>query len=200
VRSYCGRSGHQEREDNDHQSLEKTLPHWLKLSFKSNHPPHMKGCLIQSIQNRVSTILLCQGCQHLFNEISSLRRDLQLKCFPQGLIYSAINSKGSRRPDKGQNPLGPCDGRFGQVQTCRESIQHYDDLQNWTHSQVTHVHILVYSLPSLMQLCFSWLLWPFPHSVHRIGQCFPNVTNYIFTKIYPLNGICRQFAKILMSH
>jgi hypothetical protein len=51
-------------------------------------------------------------------------------------------------------------------------------------------------LPSLMQLCFSWFLWPFPHPVHRIGWCFPNVTNYIFTKIYPLNGICRQFAKI----
>jgi hypothetical protein len=64
--------------------------------------------------------------------------------------------------------------------------------------EVTHVCFL----PSLMQLCFSWFLWPFPHPVHRIGQCFPNVTNYtrIFTKIYPLYGICRQFAKMLVLH
>jgi hypothetical protein len=63
--------------------------------------------------------------------------------------------------------------------------------------KVTHV---VCSLLSSVQLCFSWFLWPFPHPVHRIGQCFPNATNHIFTKLYPLNGICHQFAKMLVCH
>jgi hypothetical protein len=40
------------------------------------------------------------------NEMSSLRRDLQLNGYPQGLIDSVINSKDSSRQNKEQKPLG----------------------------------------------------------------------------------------------
>jgi hypothetical protein len=49
---------------------------------------------------------MCQERQDLFNEISSLRRDLQLKGYPQGFSDSVINSKGSNRLNKEQKPLG----------------------------------------------------------------------------------------------
>jgi hypothetical protein len=45
------------------------------LSFNSNHPPHVKRGLIQSLHNKASTI--CQERQDLVKEISSLRNDLQ---------------------------------------------------------------------------------------------------------------------------
>jgi hypothetical protein len=40
-------------------------------------------------------------------KISSLRRDLQLNGYPQGLIDSAINFKCSSRLNKEEKPLGP---------------------------------------------------------------------------------------------
>jgi hypothetical protein len=46
------------------------------LTFNSNHLPHVKRGLIQSLRNRASTI--CQERHDLVKEIISLRRDLQL--------------------------------------------------------------------------------------------------------------------------
>jgi hypothetical protein len=74
------------------------------LSFKSNHPPHVKRVFIQNLHNRASTI--CRERQDLSNEISSLTRDLQLNCYPQDFIDSVINSKGSSRPNKEEKPVG----------------------------------------------------------------------------------------------
>jgi hypothetical protein len=71
------------------------------LNFNSNH---VKRGLIQSLHNRASTI--CQEQQDLFNEISSLRRDLQPNGYPQGFTDSVINSKHSSRLNKEQKPLG----------------------------------------------------------------------------------------------
>jgi hypothetical protein len=59
---------------------------------------------ILRLYNRPSTI--SQEEQDLFNEICSLRRDLQLNGNPHGLIDSVINSKRSSRLNKGQNPQG----------------------------------------------------------------------------------------------
>jgi hypothetical protein len=74
------------------------------LNFYSNHLPHAKRGLIQSLRSRASTI--CQVRQDLFNEISSLRRFLQFNGYPQGFIDSVINSKGSSGPNKEVKPLG----------------------------------------------------------------------------------------------
>jgi hypothetical protein len=74
------------------------------LNFYSNHPPHVKRGLIQSLRGRASTI--CQVRQDLFNEISSLRRYLLRNGYPQGFIDSVINSKGSSGPNKEEKPLG----------------------------------------------------------------------------------------------
>jgi hypothetical protein len=60
------------------------------LNLKYIHPPHAKKGLIQSLHNRASTA--CQERQNLFNEISSLRRDLQHSGYPQGFIDLAVNS------------------------------------------------------------------------------------------------------------
>jgi hypothetical protein len=49
---------------------------------------------------------MCQEQQELFNEISSLRRDLQLSSYPEGFFDSIINSKGSSRLNKEQKPRG----------------------------------------------------------------------------------------------
>jgi hypothetical protein len=68
------------------------------LNCSSNHLPH------QSVHKRVPTI--CQECQDLCNEISSLRRDPQLNGNPRGFIGSVINPRGSRRPSKEDRPLG----------------------------------------------------------------------------------------------
>jgi hypothetical protein len=59
--------------------------------------------LIQSLHNRASTI--CQERPDLFDEISSLTRDLQLSGYPQDFTDSVFNSKGSRRLNKEQKPL-----------------------------------------------------------------------------------------------
>jgi hypothetical protein len=56
-----------------------TQPH-----CSSDHPPHVKRGLIQSLHRRTSTIR--QEHQDLCNEISTLRRDLQLNGYPQGFI------------------------------------------------------------------------------------------------------------------
>jgi hypothetical protein len=74
------------------------------LNFKSNHPPHVKRGLIQSLHNRTSTI--CQDRQDLAKEINNLRHDLQLNGYPQGFIDSVINPKGSSRPKTEDKPLG----------------------------------------------------------------------------------------------
>jgi hypothetical protein len=74
------------------------------LNFKSNHQPHVKQGLIQSLHNRASTIF--QKRQDLVKEFSSVRRDLQLNIYPQRFIDSVINSKGSRRLSEKQKPLG----------------------------------------------------------------------------------------------
>jgi hypothetical protein len=79
------------------------------LSFNSNHPYHVKRGLVQGLHNRVPTV--CQE-QDLFDEISSLRRDLQLSSCPQGFTDSVINSNGSSRRNKEGKPMGsvyiPC--------------------------------------------------------------------------------------------
>jgi hypothetical protein len=64
----------------------------------------MKRCLIQSLPSRAST--KCQERHDLLNEISNLKRDLQLNGYPQGFIDSAINSKGSSQPNTEEKPLG----------------------------------------------------------------------------------------------
>jgi hypothetical protein len=51
------------------------------LTFKSNHPPHVKRGLIQSLHNSTSTIR--QEQQDLFNEISTLRRDFSSMVIPK---------------------------------------------------------------------------------------------------------------------
>jgi hypothetical protein len=48
---------------------------------------------------------MCQE-QDLFNEIGSLRHDLQLSSYPKGFIYWVISSKGSGRPSKKEKSLG----------------------------------------------------------------------------------------------
>jgi hypothetical protein len=68
----------------------------LYLNFESNHPPHVKRGLIQSLHSRASTI--CQDRQDLAREINNLRHELQLNGYPKGFIDSVINSKGSSRP------------------------------------------------------------------------------------------------------
>jgi hypothetical protein len=73
-------------------------------NFRSNHPPHVERDLIQILHNRPSTIR--QERQDLFDEISNLKRDLQLNGYPQGFIDSVINSKGSSDPNTEEKPLG----------------------------------------------------------------------------------------------
>jgi hypothetical protein len=72
------------------------------LNFKSNHPPHVKRGLIQSLFNRAS--IICQERQDLLHEIKDLRHDLQLNGYPQGFINLAIKSKDSSRPKKEDKP------------------------------------------------------------------------------------------------
>jgi hypothetical protein len=74
------------------------------LNLKSNHLPHVKRGLVQSLQKRASTI--CQEQQDLFNEITILRRDLQLSGYHQVFINSVINSKGNSHPNTEEKPLG----------------------------------------------------------------------------------------------
>jgi hypothetical protein len=76
----------------------KTTHTGWHLIFRSIHLLHVKN------HNRAST--LCQERQDLFNEISSLRCDLQLTGYPQGFIGLGINSKGSSHRNKEQKPLG----------------------------------------------------------------------------------------------
>jgi hypothetical protein len=48
----------------------------------------------------------CQKRRNLFNEISNLRRDFPLSCYPQGFIDSVINFEGTSRLNKEQKSLG----------------------------------------------------------------------------------------------
>jgi hypothetical protein len=73
------------------------------LDFSSNHPPHIKRGLIQSLYKRTSVI--CQEHQDLCDEICGLKLDLQLNGYPRGFIDSVINSKGSSRLNKEEKPL-----------------------------------------------------------------------------------------------
>ncbi|XP_023722356.1 uncharacterized protein LOC111872551 [Cryptotermes secundus] len=72
------------------------------LNFNSNHPPHVERSLIKSLTDRASTT--CQDQQDLVKGINNLRHDLQLNGYPKGFIDSVINSKGSSRPKKEENP------------------------------------------------------------------------------------------------
>jgi hypothetical protein len=54
------------------------------LNFDSNHPPHVKKGLIQSLHTRAITI--CQDRQDLCNEIATLRHDLQLMVILKGTL------------------------------------------------------------------------------------------------------------------
>jgi hypothetical protein len=74
------------------------------LNFNSNHPPHAKRGLIQSLHKRAS--IICQEHQDLCDETRGLRHDLQLNGYPRGFIDSVINSKGSSRMNKEEKPLG----------------------------------------------------------------------------------------------
>jgi hypothetical protein len=74
------------------------------FNFKSNHPPHVKEGLFQSLHNRAST--MCQEWQDTFNEISNLRRHLQLNGYPKGFIDSVIDFKDSSHPNREEMPLG----------------------------------------------------------------------------------------------
>jgi hypothetical protein len=92
------------------------------LNFNSNHPPHVKRGLIQSLHKRAS--IICQEHQDLCDEIRGLRHDLQLNGYPRGFIDSVINSKGSSRLNKEEEPLGyvwypTCEGCFRKIQTNR---------------------------------------------------------------------------------
>jgi hypothetical protein len=49
---------------------------------------------------------MCQARQDLFNEVSSLRSDLQPSGYPQGFTGSAIICNGSGRLNKEQKRLG----------------------------------------------------------------------------------------------
>jgi hypothetical protein len=73
------------------------------LNFNSNHTPHVKRGLIQSLHKRASVI--CQEHQDLCYEIRGLRHDLQLNGYPRGFIDSVINSKGSSRLNKEKKSL-----------------------------------------------------------------------------------------------
>jgi hypothetical protein len=90
-------------------SLEK-WQHWPThtgwcLSFKSNHPLHVRRGIIQSLHNRAPTI--CQEWKYLINETDNLRCDLQLSGYPQGFTDTVINFKGSSSDtSKEENPLG----------------------------------------------------------------------------------------------
>jgi hypothetical protein len=89
------------------------------LNLNSNHPSHVKICLIQSLHIRAST--LGPERQDPCNEISSLRRNLKLNCYPQSFTKSVINSQGSCRQNKEEKPP-TCEGSVREVQTYRESM------------------------------------------------------------------------------
>jgi hypothetical protein len=75
------------------------------LNYESNHPPHIKRDVVQSLHSRAS--IICQERQDLLNEIN-MRRDLQLSGYPQRFIDSVLKSRGSCRPEEEErkNPLG----------------------------------------------------------------------------------------------
>jgi hypothetical protein len=75
-----------------------TYTDWY-LNIKYNLPPHAKRGLIQSFHNRASRI--CHERQDVFDEISSLRRDLQRNSYRQGFIDSVSNSNDNSRPSRG---------------------------------------------------------------------------------------------------
>jgi hypothetical protein len=70
------------------------------INFSSNHPPHVKGGLVQSLHKRASTI--CKERHGLDYNISSLRRDLQLNVYPPCFT----DSKSSSFAKNEVNPLG----------------------------------------------------------------------------------------------
>jgi hypothetical protein len=103
------------------------------LSFSSNHPPHVKRGLIQSLQNTAST--LCQERQDLFNETSSLRRDLQLNDYPPGFHWLNYYSNSSRLLNNEKKALGSMctphvKGVSGKFKRIGNPYDIWDDLQN----------------------------------------------------------------------
>jgi hypothetical protein len=101
--SLSGCSGHEERYDNGHQSLQETCSHQLISQLQFQPSTTCETRLIQGLHNRASTI--CQE-RDLLNEISRLRCDLQLNGHPQGFTDPVINSKGNSHPNKEEKPLG----------------------------------------------------------------------------------------------
>ena len=68
------------------------------LHYDSNHPPHVKRGLIQSLHNRASTI--CQDRRDLCVEINRLKQDLQLNGYPQSCTDSVINTRDGAHSKK----------------------------------------------------------------------------------------------------
>jgi hypothetical protein len=74
--------------------------------MKSNHLPHVKRGLVESLHKRDS--IMYQEQEDLFNEIGSLRCELQLNGCPKSSIDLVINSKRSNLPDKEEKPWAVC--------------------------------------------------------------------------------------------
>jgi hypothetical protein len=76
------------------------------LNYESNHPPHVKRGIVQSLHSRAS--IIWQERQDLFNEIKNMRRDLKLSGYQQRFIESVLKSGGSCRPEEEERkkPLG----------------------------------------------------------------------------------------------
>jgi hypothetical protein len=102
------------------------------LSFASNHPPHVKRGLIRSFHNRASAI--CHERQDLLNEISSASCDLQLNGFPQGSMTRPLIPRAAvvrvNRKSLWDLVYPIFEGCLREVQTYREFIRHWNDLQN----------------------------------------------------------------------
>jgi hypothetical protein len=74
------------------------------LNFNSNHPPQVKRGIIHSLLDRATTI--CQDKQERLLEISTLKCDLKLNGYSEGVINSVIRSKDRRHQKEEDKPLG----------------------------------------------------------------------------------------------
>jgi hypothetical protein len=91
------------------------------LHYESNHPPHLKKGLIQSLHNRATTI--CQDHQHLVVETNRLKQDLQNNGCPQGFVDSAITSRVSAHPKKTQDDKPLCYIHIPYVKGYQKSLE-----------------------------------------------------------------------------
>jgi hypothetical protein len=69
------------------------------LHFDSNHPPHVKRGLVQSLNCKASTICQEQEDVRDLNETGNMRCDLQLSGCPKRLIDSIIKFRRSSFPE-----------------------------------------------------------------------------------------------------